>query len=362
MAREILTRQPVMQTPLKPARILLFTAILAIWLITAFRAVSLLNLNPDSANYINASQNWLQTGRLFVYANFPSWSLEPQIEQYTEQPPGMPYLMAPFLLLVKEPAAAAAVLQVLAILFLFGGVYAIGADLGYGLLFQLSSAAAFALFAPLVFVYPNFWSEVPFIALTIWSLHFLARSEHSRRQNLDWLAALLLAAAATTVRSVGILTLPVFLFAAWRRGKIRWLYFLLSIAFVTGPLLAWSLRNRFLYGASSATHVLQVRSEWSRVIFALDFLRDMISPYDILTAVILGFCILCVASPFLGASLGRLSGFRLQISQPRFGILRILITLQALPWRLSPLGRTYFGFGGSPGIRFKQIALADSVS
>jgi hypothetical protein len=195
---------------------------------SVFREANGLQLSPDSTNYITATQNLLRTGQLFVYANYPSWSMEPAVEPYTEQPFGFPFYLAPFLWIIKDPYLAAVVAQAAAIILLYGAVWVLTRDFKMGAGFQATSLLAIALFRPLAFVTTHFWSETLFIALTLWTLHFLLIARESQRPGYSWLAALGFAAAASATRAIGVLSLGIFLLAvilrltAWRSKKLAW--------------------------------------------------------------------------------------------------------------------------------------------
>ena len=82
-----------------------------------------LSLSPDSSSYINAAQNFAETGRLVVFVNSPSRSMSPKVEAYTEQPPGLPIYFAPFMLLFDDPVRSAVVAQAVVIVCLFLFLY-----------------------------------------------------------------------------------------------------------------------------------------------------------------------------------------------------------------------------------------------
>ena len=217
------------------------------------RFLSQFRFTPDSSGYVTAAQNFIRTGHMFVYANSPSWTLEPAIEPYTEQPPGYPLFLVPFLLIFRQPLLAAAVSQSFTILMLYMAVYALSLDLGFEPFFQVFCALAFTLFRPMQSVYTSVWSETLFIALTLWSVHFLVSSQYNHKSQLNWFLALLFAAAASLTRAIGVLMLGVFILVAWQREKDRWISIGSSILFVMGPMIAWSFRNQILYGSLSIT-------------------------------------------------------------------------------------------------------------
>ena len=324
------------------------------------RFLSQLGINPDSTGYITAAQNFIRTGHMFAYANSPSWSLEPAVEPYTEQPSGFPLFLVPFLLIFKQPILAAAVAQAIAILILYSAVYALTQDLEVGPFFQVGCALAFTLFRPMQNVYSYILSETLFIALSLWSIHFLVASQFSQSSRLNWITALLFAAAASLTRAVGVLMLGVFIWVAWRREKSRWISIALSVLFVVGPMIAWSLRNQILYGSLSMTHEVINHIAWEKLYPQLVFLLDSASRNALVVILIAVFVLLCLAAPFIGPIYPwiREIRFRMDFSKVRF--FNVLCTMLGLVVAIIALAADRLGFGGDPEIGLKQIGIAST--
>ncbi|HSB65605.1 MAG TPA: hypothetical protein VLD65_03450 [Anaerolineales bacterium] len=322
------------------------------------RFLSILQLNPDSTGYITAAQNFIRTGHMFAYANSPSWSLLPAIEPYTEQPSGFPLFLVPFLLIFKQPVMAAAVAQSCAILIFYSAVLAITYDLGARPIFQLFSALLFTLFRPMLQIFASVESETLFIALSLWTIHFLIASKFSRRAGQFWIAALSCAAYASLTRAVGVLMVGVFVWVSWHRPKSRWISIFWSILFVIGPMVAWSLRNRILYGALSSTHTLNDHIAWEKLFPQLVYLLDSISRNALVIVLFVAFTLLCLAMPFIGpTNLGTRSiRFKWDFSQVHF--YSILFTLIGLAMAVISLAADRLGFGGDPEIGLKQVFFA----
>ena len=322
------------------------------------RFLSYLGITPDSSGYITAAQNFIRTGHMFAYANSPSWSLEPAVEPYTEQPSGYPLFLVPFLLIFRQPILAAAVAQALAILILYSAVYALTQDLGAGPFFQIVCAVAFTLFRPMQYVYIYVISETLFIALSLWSIHFLVATQFSQRSRFNWITALVFAAAASLTRAVGVLMLGVFIWVAWRRQKSRWISITLSVLFVVGPMIAWSLRNQILYGSLSMTHEVINHIAWEKLFPQLVFLLDSASRNAFVVTLFAVFVVLCLAAPFIGPIypwIGEIR-FRMDFSKARF--FNMLCTVLGLAVAMITLAADRLGFGGDPEIGLKQISIA----
>jgi hypothetical protein len=322
------------------------------------RFLSEFGFTPDSSGYITAAQNFIRTGHMFVYTNSPSWTLEPAIEPYTEQPSGYPLFLVSFLLIFKQPILAVAVSQSFAILILYLAVYALTQDFGFGPFFQVFCALAFTLFRPMQSVYTTVWSETLFIALTLWSIHFLVASRFSRKSQLNWILALLCAAAASLTRAIGVLMLGVFILVAWQREKGRWIYITSSIIFVVGPMIAWSLRNQILYGSLSMTHEVIDHIAWEKLFFQLVFLLDSVSRNALVLSLFTAFVFLCLAAPFIGPIYPWISEIRFRLDISKVNFFTVLFTVLGLSIAAIALAADGLGLGGDPGVGLKQIAIA----
>jgi hypothetical protein len=322
------------------------------------RFLSQFGFTPDSSGYITAAQNFIRTGHMFVYANSPSWTLEPAIEPYTEQPSGYPLFLVPFLLIFRQPILAAAVSQSFAILFLYLAVYVLTQDLGFRPFSQVFCALAFTLFRPLQSVYTTVWSETLFIALTLWTIHFLVASQYSRKSQLNWIFALLCAAAASLTRAVGVLMLGVFILVAWQRENARWRSITSSILFVVGPMIAWSLRNQILYGSLSMTHEVIDHIAWEKLFYQLVFILDSISRNSLVFTLFSAFVFMCLAAPFIGPIYPWIREIRFKLDISKVSIFTVLFTVLGLVIAIIALDADSLGFSGDPGIGLKQIALA----
>ncbi len=322
------------------------------------RFLSQLGLTPDSTGYISAAQNFIRTGHIFSYANSPSWTLLPAIEPYTEQPSGFPLFLVPFLLIFKQPILAAAVAQSFAILILYSSVYALTQDLGGEPFFQVVCAVVITMYRPLQYVFANVESETLFIALSLWTVHFLVGSQYGRRSRLYWFAALLCAAAASLTRTVGVLMLVVFSLVSWFRWKSRWISIASSILFVVGPVIGWSLRNQILYGSPSTTHTVNDHLAWEKLFPQLVFLLDSTSRNAPVVILIAAFAFLCLASPFIGPIYPWIREISFKLSFSKVRVFTVIITGLGFAIAIIALAADRLGFGGEPEIGLKQIVIA----
>jgi hypothetical protein len=330
---------------------------------SVIRAVSELKLSPDSSSYITAAQNLIRTGHVFVYTNYPSESMEPSTEPYTEQPVGFPLYLVFFLFVLKQPFVAAAVAQALSIGMLYGAVWALTRDFRVEPGFQLVCGLAVTLFRPLTFVYTYLWSETLFTALTLWVIHFLLTARVRRKPRIALLLALGLAAAATATRSIGILTLGIFVVAVWhqpaflhsKKSSLAWIG--LSFLFTLGPLAAWSLRNQILYGSISRTHIVQNRIHFTTLLQPSNYLLDMAGSIPFTRLLIVGFSLLCMISPFLVPGRSGIGDWRLKTDFTKIRFNTLLLGLFGIALIAAGLTADQFGFGGPPGIGLKQSVI-----
>jgi len=321
------------------------------------RFLSQITLTPDSTGYISAAQNFIRTGSMFHYANSPSWTLVPAIEPYTEQPPGFPLFLVPFLLIFKQPVTAAAVAQSFAIVLLYSAVYVLTQDFGAKPFFQIVCGLVITLFWPLQYVFANVISETLFIALTLWSIHFLVASQSGRQSRYYWYIALLCAAAASLTRMVGLLMLGVFILASWVRGKSRSSSIVSSVLFVVGPVIAWFLRNKILYGSTSVTHTVYDHLAWDKLFLELVFILDSTSRNAFVIVFIAAFGLLCLAAPFIGPLQPWVS--RISFKRPStVSVFTILLTILGAAVAVIALTADRLGFGGDPEIGLKQLVIA----
>ncbi len=93
--------------------------------------LSELNLSPDSSSYITAAKNFAETGRLVVFVNSPSRDMDPKVEPYSEQPPGLPAYFVPFIIAFDDPVRSAVIAQAIVIVCLFLFLYLLMGRLGF---------------------------------------------------------------------------------------------------------------------------------------------------------------------------------------------------------------------------------------
>jgi hypothetical protein len=178
-------------------------ALVALCLFSIRHWLGRVNLSPDSTTYLTTSGNWIRTGRLFYFTNAASWSMEPEVEPYTEQPPGFVYFLAPFVLSVPDSIDAALVGQCVAILLFFAALYGLLLRLRIDILLRLAALGIFAFLAPFVQIRSFLWSETLFIAVCLATGWLAVRLALEGGRAGDWLFLAALLAAGSAIRLAG---------------------------------------------------------------------------------------------------------------------------------------------------------------
>ena len=95
-------------------------------------------LTQDSTGYITASENLIRTGRLTNFVNFTNWIEDPTVRPYMEQPPGFPLLLAPFIVVFRDPLISALIAQSVYLALFYFFIYLITIRLQFSPLLKLS--------------------------------------------------------------------------------------------------------------------------------------------------------------------------------------------------------------------------------
>lgn len=190
-----------------------WSALLGPALVASISVVMILNLlgrlhlSPDSSSYITAAANYVETGRLFVFVNTPSLSMEPEIEPYTEQPPGLPLYLAPFIALFREPIVSAVIAQSLALVLYFASVYMFATLLEFTSILRALALLILAFLGPLGTVYFDVLTETLFISLSLFAGVLAIRIWTRREGRFSWHLLVASLAAASSLRFNGLANL-----------------------------------------------------------------------------------------------------------------------------------------------------------
>ncbi len=238
------------------------------WIIPVFlagRMISLwlteFGLLPDSTFYLCAAMNLIRTGELIVYTNFPSFDFEPVMEIYSEYPPGFPLYLTPFVWIFKDPLLAGAIAQAVSILGIFLVAVPLFRALGFHWLLRLSGYAFLAFFISFREVFKILFSESTFLWTTLGTYYFAVRVSHpNRNRPSDWIFGLLLLAAGTSIKFIGLFNLCFWILPVLLSRRLQWTKGFAALTCASAPAALWLGRNYFLFEKLTRTHL----EDWSQ--------------------------------------------------------------------------------------------------
>jgi hypothetical protein len=223
-------------------------------------------LSPDSTGYISASVSLVRSGKLEEYVNFTDWQSDPVVIPYTDQPPGFPLFLAPFIAILRDPIIAVAVAQSVSIVLHYVFIYLITLRLKFTPILRVTALLLFAFFDPFISIHRHFWTETLFIALSLaagWVAIGLLTGSNRRS---EWIALLALLAFSSTIRFIGVANIALIALIVLRRDSMRAAWRLLTHRFVSigfaiggGLLVLLSLLADFLSIAKPGIGPMQWR-------------------------------------------------------------------------------------------------------
>lgn len=179
-----------------------------------------LNLSPDSSSYITAAKNFAETGRLVVFVNSPSRDMDPKVEPYSEQPPGLPAYFVPFMIAFDDPVRSAVIAQAIVIVCIFLFSYLLMDRLGFSRLLRAIGLGTFLMMSGFRIVYIDPGTEALFICLALAIGWLSIRLYQGGRERWVWPTLILLIAFSTSVRYTGIANIAWLIPALFRRKTI----------------------------------------------------------------------------------------------------------------------------------------------
>jgi hypothetical protein len=225
-----------------------------------------LALNQDSSTYITVASSILKTGRLFYYVNSTNFVNTPGLNPFTDQPPGFPYLLVPFLAVLRDPIIAAAVAQSLYLVFLLAAVWLLAVQLKFPRLLRMVALVLFTFIVPFTISYRHFLTETLFIALSLAAASFAIRVQTGPFRRSDWVLFSVLVALSAMVRYFGVANMVLIaplIFrmetprAAWRLFVHK--YTMAGILVFGAGLMAVALLSDLRPGAIAGLGQLQLR-------------------------------------------------------------------------------------------------------
>ena len=259
-----------------------------------------IELSPDSVNFVVAAQNLMEHGRFFVFSNWPSHSLLPVVEPFTDFPPGYSLYLLPFLLVFKEPFLAAAVAHAVTIVALFSALVFLFRSLGWPPFLRITGYLVVSVFSTYPILFAHYWTEPLFIASTLMVGACMIRSCRTDKRSL-WYWAAAFAFMASSLKIIGAFNLAWFVIPVLRSHHGRRSRSVLAIAACSAPSILWFGRNLFQYGTISHSHLLRALDLNDTLLRPLNFLTDellRISGPVWPSFVVLAGVVTCIVLPF----------------------------------------------------------------
>jgi hypothetical protein len=249
-----------------------FTAILEAVIFCLLLSVAILDglanlsLNQDSSTYMIVAHRILISGRLESLVNSTNFDSAPGYSAYVSQPPGYPFLLVPFMAVLRDPMLSALAAQVVFIVLFYLAVYLLALKLKFRPLLRVVALLLFTFVAPFLYVHRRISTETIFITLSIAAAIVAVGLLTKPNRNRDWVLFGLLVALSSMVRYTGLANLamiaPVLLKwdtfrAAWRLITHR--YTLLGVLVIGGLIITLSWMSELRPGARPGLSPLQVR-------------------------------------------------------------------------------------------------------
>ncbi len=209
-------------------------------------------LSPDSTNYMAAALNWVEHGRMFVWVNWPDFTLNLTSQLYQVQPFGFPLYLSFFVLVFREPLLAAVFAQSAALVILFAGLWRVMRRADISAFFWFLLLLLITAFHGFGTVFGHLWTETLFMGLTLHLLVSLARY-HSESRKRDLNLALVLFFFTASIRFVGLFNLGFFI-PIFLNKKLKPIFAPVVLAIGLLPNVIWHLRNRLMTGTNFEAH------------------------------------------------------------------------------------------------------------
>lgn len=217
--------------------------------------ISGVEFSPDSVNFVVAAQNFLEHGEFFVFTNWPSHSLLPEVEPFTDFPPGYSIYLLPFLIILKDPFLAATFAQSMAIVAFFISFHFLMAALGWHPILRIAAFIAITVFSTYPLIYSHYWTEPLFLTCTLAVATCMVHARSKNEVKWWWWAALF-AFAGSSLKYIGAFNILWFLIPIASRAEQRVQRSSLAVLACTLPIVLWFVRNELRYGRISFSHLL----------------------------------------------------------------------------------------------------------
>ncbi|MFH1194436.1 MAG: hypothetical protein V1720_01910 [bacterium] len=238
------------------------------------RMISDFSITNDSTFYLTAAKNLVEKGELLVYSNWPSHSMQPEMEKYTEYPPGFPLYLSLFILIFRNQFLAAMIAQSVAIVLLFLSLHLVALRLDLKPFTKIVFFVFLTFLIPFKLITVNLWSETIFVSLALLGLNFSLKIINGDDTKRNWIYGALFLFLASWVRYIGILDVALFVVPILLSNRLRkkLLRTLLIVLFVSAPVFLWFLRSKILYGITTESHGVGYSIDTARLMDPLIYL------------------------------------------------------------------------------------------
>jgi hypothetical protein len=246
------------------------------------RWVNTLSLSEDSTIYLTTAINFVRTGRLFYYLNWPSGSLAPGVEFLTEWPPGFPIYLAPFVWLFHNPVNAALIAYSVVIILFYATAYLLTRALRFPVDLTVLFFLLLTLLAPYDLILRYLWSEIPFTVVSLGVMFCSVQLIREQRRQY-WILGLALAFLGTWIRHIGIFNFAFLLVPAWLAGKrARYGWAAAALLASVSPMGIWLARNRVLFGNPDQVHAIGAMIYTQNLGTPFTFLYHLFTPISLI--------------------------------------------------------------------------------
>ena len=236
----------------------------AICIIAILAWLGNLGLSQDLTGYITASENLVKTGRLSIFVNITNWINDPAALPYMEQPPGFPLLLAPFIVVFRDPLISALIAQSVYLALFYFFIYLITIRLQFSPLLRVVTLLLFTFVRPLWVIHNYFWTETLFIALSIGAGYFAIGLLNEPNRKRDWIILIILLTLTSLIRYTGVANLALLAPFLLKRDSLRAAqrlithkYTLAGLSVGGGLLIALSLLANLLPNAKPGIGPMQ---------------------------------------------------------------------------------------------------------
>ncbi|MDQ3100612.1 MAG: hypothetical protein M3R08_04440 [Bacteroidota bacterium] len=233
---------------------LAFAAMLVGLLISLSRLSGGVGLSPDPTIYIVGAQHLIEHGEWTHRVNWPSKSMDPEYEPYSDHAPGYAAYLVPFILVLEDLYTAATVAHGFAVSLSFLSLYFLLQVLRFGFLYQLFIYFSFTCLDTFALIQSYYVTEPLFIAFSFLGASFtlLSITDHGNRWH--WLVVGASFLIASTIKHIGVFNMAWIILPILIRGRSRLPHFILIGMCCIGPVAGWLIWNKFIHGTVSFSH------------------------------------------------------------------------------------------------------------